>query len=213
MTAAGAGVCENSPNWHTLWENLPFEVDFGSGNQNLGPVVSNENEDGKYGSSADVLDGAITALWNGYNTSSSQTGLDKYQPGTVVPIKSGHHFGATMYYSNRISFSNPTNTVGSSKFILVSDGLNQESYMRCETYTITQNGAQHQIIWPGREIINNINIAAARQTSYELFSQMFDMKASRSGSMKPQFKGTKSVSRRRTRKMRKEEANSEFLDE
>jgi len=175
-TPAGATVCEYSPNWSTLWENLPFDV-FAGGTEHFGPQITSETEDVAYGSSADVLDGAVTALWNGYDPSIiAGNVLDRFKPGTMVPISSAFPNAATgeTSYSNRIQFKYDSGD-GSMGFFLVSVGSNQFNYMRCETYTVTGNGVVHPIIWPGRELINNINVASSRQTCYELYSQMFDM--------------------------------------
>lgn len=175
-TPAGAAVCENSPNWQTLWENLPYNV-YANGTDHYGPPIAGENADGVYGSSADTLDGAISALWNGYDyTSTAPNPLDKFRPGTMIPLSSsapGVDPSSTSY-SNRIQFKYDA-TNGHQAFFLVAVGSNQSNYMRCETYIVTGNGVQHPIIWPGREVINNINIASSRQTCYELYSRMFDM--------------------------------------
>lgn len=176
-TPAGAAVCEYSPNWSTLWENLPFDV-FANGTEHYGPTVAGENDDACYGSSADTLDGAITALWNGFDTSApiSVSPIDKFRPGTIIPLSSGAPSPdpTVTSYSNRIQFKYDA-TDNSQAFFLVSVGSNQFNYMRCESYTVTGNGVVHKVIWPGRETINNINIASARQTCYELYSKMFDM--------------------------------------
>lgn len=178
-TPAGAAVCEYSPNWSTLWENLPFDV-YANGTDHYGPVVDREDQDACYGSSADTLDGAITALWNGYDSSIvSGSFLERFRPGTIFPMAStatGSSAGSVSF-SNRIQYKFDT-VLNKQFFFLASVGSNQYNYMRLESYTVTGNGIVHPIIWPGRELINNINIASARQTCYELYSNMFDMGAS-----------------------------------
>jgi len=178
-TPAGAAVCEYSPNWSTLWENLPYDV-YANNTDHYGPVVDFESQDVCYGSSADTLDGAITALWNGYDNSiTSGPFLDRYRPGTMVPLASSSPGGpaGSVSFSNRIQYKFDIVT-DKQYFFLASVGSNQYNYMRLETYTVTGNGVVHPVIWPGRELINNINIASARQTCYELYSNMFDMGAS-----------------------------------
>jgi hypothetical protein len=174
-TPSGAAVCEFSPNWHTLFENLPFDV-FANGQDHYGPLVSSETDDAMYGSMADTLDGAITSLWNGYDPAAAGSTLDKFRPGTMVPISSSVTLsgGLGTSQSNRISH-NQTPSTNLQGFYLVSVGSNQYNWMRLETYTVVGNGTIHPVIWPGRELINNINIASARQSSYEFYSKMFDM--------------------------------------
>jgi hypothetical protein len=67
------------------------------------------------------------------------------------------------------------------------------NYMRLETYTVTGNGISHPVVWPGRELINNMNIASSRQTAYELYSWMFDM----GGTSNPSFSRDSGSKRRR----------------
>uniref|UniRef100_A0A2V0RAZ5 Uncharacterized protein n=1 Tax=viral metagenome TaxID=1070528 RepID=A0A2V0RAZ5_9ZZZZ len=86
-TPAGAAVCEYSPNWSTLWENLPYDV-FANGTEHFGPPVNGENDDACYGSTADTLDGAVTALWNGYDsTVSGSSVFDRFRPGTIILVQ------------------------------------------------------------------------------------------------------------------------------
>jgi hypothetical protein len=192
-TPAGAAVCEYSPNWSTLWENLPYHV-YAGGTQHFGPSVSTENQDATYGSSADTLDGAVTALWNAYDTTASGSYLERFRPGTIIPIASGTS-GSTpgiTTYSNRIQYKLDI-TSGTPGFYLTAVGSNQMNYMRLETYTVTGNGISHPVVWPGRELINNMNIASSRQTAYELYSWMFDM----GGTSNPSFSRDSGSKRRR----------------
>lgn len=175
QTPAGMAVCEYSPNWSTLWENLPFDC-IADSVEHYGPTVAGEDSDACYGSSADVLDGAITALWNGYDSTVVSTQpLEKFRPGTILPTSSSAPATAGLSSSsNRIQYKlNATDKTQG--FYLSSVGSNQYNWMRLETHTVTGNGVVHSVIWPGRELINNINIASARQTCYELYSKMFDM--------------------------------------
>jgi len=173
-TPSGAAVPENSPNWHTLWENLPYNINVIGTVYSVGPKVSGENDDCVYGSTADILDGAITGLWTGYDTTSTAVGIEKFRPGFMIPVSSQFVDAAGSSYSNRISFTYDV-VLGGSGFLLSATGTNQQSYMRSETYTITNNGLEHKIIWPGRERINNINIASSRESAYEMFNKFLDL--------------------------------------
>jgi len=203
QTPGGASVCEFSPNWHTLWENLPYNV-LHNGVASAGPPIGSEDADGTYGSMADTLDGAISGLWNGYDiTSTDPNVFNRYRPGTIVPLPSL----ANGSYSNRVSYRYNPGTQ-TSDFRLVTEGTNQDNWMRNETYTITTNGATHEVIWPGREIVNNINIASARQTSYEFYSQMFDM-----GSVTNKSFNRDDKSSGRRRKSRAKSSSSDTMKE
>lgn len=176
QVAAGNAVCEFSPNWHTLFENAPYHNET-NGTSYYGPSVANLDTDAVYGSMADTLDGAITALWNGYYESSSEpSDLRKFLPGTLIPAASVVHATdpSEQKKSNRISFKYDS-TADASGFYLDVQGTNQYRYMRMETELKASNGTTHRMIWPGRELINNINVNATRETAYELYSRMFDV--------------------------------------
>lgn len=176
-TPSGATVPEYSPNWSTLFENLPWYLTASNSGQRWGPEVASEIEDSLYGSSADTLDGAITALWNGYMPSSGvSTWSDKFRPGTLIPIPTSYPYNndpGQIFYSNRLSYHyDPSG--GLSRFKPIGT-VTHDAYARCETYVLTASNQIHKTIWPGREVINNINVASARQTCYELYSRMFEM--------------------------------------
>lgn len=164
-TSAGMAVCEYSHNWHTLFENLPF-ADYKSGADYRGPAASTDDADVMYGATGDILDGAITALATMYNHDGGSF-INNWTPGTMFPLQCGP---VASNLSNRVSFVNNTNE----SFFSITPNLPvAKNYLRCETYTVAS--ATHSLVWPGREKINNVNIASSRQTAYELFSLIFDL--------------------------------------
>lgn len=195
-TSGGMAVCEYSHNWHTLFENLPF-ADYKNGTDHRGPIALTENADVLYSATGDILDGAITALATMYNTAGGSFN-NNWTPGTMFPLQCGP---VAFNFSNRVSYVN--NTI-ESFFSIAPNLTNSKNYSRCETYTVAS--AVHGIIWPGREKINNVNIASSRQTAYELFSLIFDLgdiPNNRSG-------GNKYNSRRRGKKSKsKDDMNKE----
>jgi len=171
--AAGAGVPEYSPNWHTFYENAPYNSHAPSQSEKWGPQVNGQQEDVFYSSSADILDGAVVAMFSGYDLSQSEANpLDNYAPGMTLPAASAITTSAGVVKSNRLSFVLTSGeTAGSWR--LSPSLANSQEYARGETQTVTSQGNVRSIVWPGREIINNVNIYSSRQSLYSLFQLIY----------------------------------------
>lgn len=204
----GSAVPMHSPNYNAIWENLPYAMEF-SGSPVYGPAVAGEDNDVLYGSSADILDGAATAIWNGFDTNATGATLqDQFRPGTILPQMST----AGANKSNRISYHYVNSTVGSI-FMCSNNMPNAYEYSRNETWTVTANQSNHGLIWPGRELINNINIGSTRQTNYEFYAKLFAINPSTKKDTGYKGGGHKRGGRRRGSGAKKGSIPKELLDE